>query len=931
MSPHSTPRYRSRRRPLLAGLLLAATIVAGLPVSRWQTPVLGEPSGRAYAAPANRHPILFVDCSGKHPRDTWSNPRFSRPEYRSLWDRLVDTGYTPDRDLFAVALSSGLTGDYAETYRSLLIPAIQKAKAASGSPVIDVVATGLAALASRFYTVSPEYAGDVGTLVMVAAPNQGSLSATLLRTATVAKEAALNLVNSGPLYASRGPDGLPEPRPSPAELAKAAVTFPPFTSEAAYVTNRARIAYEPLIAYYRKAIKWQPRPDAKQAAASRPFEDWLGDELPEVYRKCFTTAEEPPLAPRYLKGGPSDPPIPGEDLTRAYYETVAISAAQQALTKTTLGARAVPLDLGGFLSETASSGDPRKAAVKWLAGLAARLGLKWLAENQQSLAVSAATALSGADPHDIAFDRLVKTDLPVPAGNDHAGRPLYDRVAANYFLDTWNRSDVISRSANEKIPFFPDTSRPGPNVRYVIVAGSVPNPYKAFIPWARTNDLFTEVDSALFSPNRDDIIAVFRSTLVAGPGMLTHNETVQRFIAQALFWDYPVRSRLFPTARSAWSLWTWEKRGTATVSSWSPGYVEISTDKLPGLPGRIEADLEFSSTPPGLVPRAWVYRETTDGQWVEQDELSLQPSSSGQTAKLSTDGFGLNYKRLLLGFRYMPDPAFGGGTAALLREGQGRLQFTARFRPVTVADCDGTASVPPPRPAPPALDSTGRPAAVLPRGDNTITSTATDVPAADTALIKVIRHSKETTHLDPTAVAHQTWVWDFGDGEVLRDENPLHWKTKVGHTYRKPGTFTVSGQSLAADGSVLSVARSSVEVKPAAAGQGAREDEKVFEASSVAPLDPKIELSGPVEWVTGRPAEFNVQVAIDKPDDCTMMTLEVDPGTRFRVIWERPGLFKVAAAIIADTSWVLNGQTVRIKNIYRVEREVNVLALSITD
>lgn len=931
VSPAGRPRWAGHRA---LRLVLATALVmgwAGMGVSPGGAP-WGRPAAVAFAGPARR-PILFVDSSGKHPKDLWSCPSLARPEYASLWDRLVDSGYTPGRDLFALSLSSGLKGDYAESYRTLLVPAIQKAKDASGSPVVDIIATGLGSLAARFYTACPDYGGDVGTLVMVAPPNRGSLAATLLRSAA-ASDAVAHLLAATPRYASHGIGGLPEPRPVKEELERTARQLPPFASEAAYVLSRARDAYEPLIAYYRKAIKWEPRPDIKSNKASLTFEEWLLDEMPEVYLKCFTAAQEPPISPDYVRDGPSGPPGTGMDFTRAYYETMAISAAQQSLTKTTLGARAVPVDVGEFLTTVLPSGDPKGAALRWLGALAARLGLKWLAENQQSLTVSAAKALAGADPRDIAFDRLVKTDLIIPAGRDHAGRPVFDRLVANYFLDIWNRADLVARAANEKTAFFPASTRPGPNVRYVTVAGSVANPYSAFIPWARDNDLFTEVDSALLEPGRDDIIAVFRSTLAAGPGMLTHNETVHRFVAQALSWDYPARARLSPVARSAWSLWTWEKKGSVPAEVWSPGYLELDSSRLSGFGGLLEVDLDFPVSPPGLVPRAWVYRETSDGRWVEQEELVLRPDPLHPAGKVAVGGFGQKYHRVLVGFRYSPDPAFGESGGVPQKPVSTNLTYTARFKPQGTAQglSNPGSSAPAQRagaPADPKMPTLAGSTTAADAGPDA-ESGGGGKPADQPHTIRVIRHSKEITHLDPVEVRHQTWVWDFGDGQGLRDDDPRHWQTQVSHVFTKPGTYKVTGQSVADDGRVLTTAHWTVEAKPDAP-EGGPSEEKVFQALSVGPLDVQARLSGPVEWVTGRPADFNVQVQAEKPDNCTEMIVTIDPGNRFRVIWERPGRFKVAAAVVVDMSRVLNGETVKTHHVFRTEMDVNVLALSITD
>jgi hypothetical protein len=104
--------------------------------------------------------------------------------------------------------------------------------------------------------------------------------------------------------------------------------FGAFEDEVAYVARQSRELWEPLFGYY-YASAWllQERPGGGRDQPPA-FLDWLVSEQPQTYA-ALMAAQEPPNRPDYVtaEGFRAAVPGPGQSLTRAYYEAVAIQTA----------------------------------------------------------------------------------------------------------------------------------------------------------------------------------------------------------------------------------------------------------------------------------------------------------------------------------------------------------------------------------------------------------------------------------------------------------------------------------------------------------------------------------------------------------------------------------------------------------------------------
>lgn len=170
--------------------------------------------------------------------------------------------------------------------------------------------------------------------------------------------------------------------------------------------------------------------------------------------------------------------------------------------------------------------------------------------------------------------------------------------------------------------------------------------------------------------------------------------------------------------------------------------------------------------------------------------------------------------------------------------------------------------------------------------------TEEDVPE-----IRAIYRNKSTTLKDDRLLDHQYWVWDFGDGHVSVDDAPDNTVGQVSHTYAAPGEYMVSGTSMACDGSVVRHQEWEVEAEDSGWTEA-------FAYETAERVVPRVVLSGPVSWLTGKPARYNVEVALDVlPEEVANLRVVVYPGEEFDVVWERPGIFEVKAAVNLRYSW----------------------------
>lgn len=223
-------------------------------------------------------------------------------------------------------------------------------------------------------------------------------------------------------------------------------------------------------------------------------------------------------------------------------------------------------------------------------------------------------------------------------------------------------------------------------------------------------------------------------------------------------------------------------------------------------------------------------------------------------------------------------------------------------------------------------------------------------------MVVVKYRNKRTTTVPERVFSHERWEWDFQDGETLTVSGRDTERTVVSHEFEKPGTYEVTATSISADGRTLRKIKWMVIVTkagtsegtsnvPVEVSSGSRRESKnggevrlapgetyQFEAVTVKPPSVTVKVLGPAEWVTKRPARFDVEVDTIEPEFCISQTVtRVYPGEAFSVVWERPGRYDVEAAVTVKTTYAFDDQRLTLYNTYKGRTSVNVLASGISN
>ncbi|PZN09099.1 MAG: hypothetical protein DIU69_09080 [Bacillota bacterium] len=218
--------------------------------------------------------------------------------------------------------------------------------------------------------------------------------------------------------------------------------------------------------------------------------------------------------------------------------------------------------------------------------------------------------------------------------------------------------------------------------------------------------------------------------------------------------------------------------------------------------------------------------------------------------------------------------------------------------------------------------------------------------------LEVTSTSFRTTHWKPIVRGHALWHWDFGDGTGYVDPDPNHAVHRVLHRFPREGTYTVTAVSYDGTGRpliryrwhvvipkadlVTRGARAVTGVTPGllddAAALAARELVLTRAFSVAAPQAPEVDLrlEGPVAWVVGRPALFRLEARVQHPPFTERVHLEYDPGPVFTVRWRRPGRFRVDGAVRVRVYYRINGTSIALTSVFRVDRTVDVRVLHLS-
>lgn len=547
----------------------------------------------------------------------------ARPQ--GLYARLLDAGYVPGETLFALEWPPGARDPARDA--SYLATLAHEVLAKTGGERLNLIGYSLGGLAVCHYLMAHGGDGHVDTAVLVATPLAGSFLATHYRVQwEVLRQEAL--ARGGfPWLGVPDLATLPTDGPEPA-----------FTSEAAYVAARARWFYAPLYGEYVLESRWLGVPGVQPFAAA--FEVWLARSRPEVFARNLVQAVEPPLG-----WGAEAVPGPGQDLSRGFYEWMALASGRRLylmektglgdLVREVLGDGYVPTDvrdavrhygtrlalaLGGLVLKASRAG--------WLQGLLAKLGDR-----------------AGLEPEGAALRRVLQVALPVP-GVEQSGGPGPAAVPVNAWLARWL-----------------EWRRRATGPRLVLAAASLPNLWRPLITGAGSNDLAVETEAALVCPGPGDSLRVW--TGVLGPNHLTllDRADVQEYIVRELTAaPAPARSHRPLAARTPYRTWSWQESGHVRTSSWRPTYVEVLPDRLAGVAGEGAIELDLPTLPAG-----W--------QWLVGVSGTTLMAPAGAKTRVPLAGFPASSATVSI--RPVPAAGVGGLERELVRNVGYRVVFSA--------------------------------------------------------------------------------------------------------------------------------------------------------------------------------------------------------------------------------------------------------------
>lgn len=921
----------------LAFLLLAAVLPAGVPAPAAEARMLPQAGG----LPSNsfstaRVPVILIHGLGGGPSVTWGAP----PEIAGspagapwgaggrgtgLFAYLEERGYVPGRTLFLLDYSRNPDRDYVQVATEDLASLVARVLQSTGATRVDLVGHGAGALAARYYASHPASGDAVRTVIMVAPPNHGSMTASILRLIGEVDRQERWRRHQG-VYRSQE-----------SVVHDVADVSTPFD----FVAARSRGFYEPLYGRYLED-GFLGDPLGKPLLES--FESWFIQRFPGEYQRAFVLGQEP------LETTGALPPVPSQaqSLSRAYFEYLAMKTAANNY------GRLIPLaeSLGGQLIEDIELHADWKTtlinfAVRRAARLLRQVVVPWLSGEARAAAVDRSELFWGVEWTGPGLSRLVSEKLALVSRSGYSAEGHGSLFLANVFLNRWNRGDSTGRRSS------------GP--RYVTIAGRTVNVWRLLAPGTGDNDLVVEVDATLLPFYDNDEFRLVSGSWGEVHGNLVHAKRIWSLVADALGGWITVQREHRISPGATWPLPGQSvARGAGQAVAGLPYYVLFSAPRE-GAPG-VGLKIALESPRPlgtGQDLTAWVYLRPAgmaagEKQFgpigpdnLERRPISLVKVGDRLRGEITIPGFPSQYAEVYLGLRLVREDGEAWKAEELLQ--RPALVFQYEARPQTALDISGgtDGSVQSEGTEIPEQSEGTEAPGERPQAGEIVIAKPNPVPEDDRSgglvvkgelppgwsppLIKVIRKSKMTTRKAERVVHHQRWEVDFGDGTTWSETGTGGALQEIEHRFSGPGLYHVTARSLGPEGRLLRQQTWEVNLAEAEGADGAEGLIRRFPLAGPAPPGVELAVEGPRSWLTGRPAEFQVVARVTPPPAAEKVTVTYYPGETFRVQWEKPGRFRVIGAVGLKINYVFPDGRVTLYNTYTAETEVEVLATTVTD
>ena len=373
----------------------------------------------------------------------------------------------------------------------------------------------------------------------------------------------------------------------------------------------------------------------------------------------------------------------------------------------------------------------------------------------------------------------------------------------------------------------------------------------------------------------------------------------------------PVLAEHSPHIRQWWQFWGQKETGRGMTRPDGPVFVRFRTDMLGTHVGRLF--VEFAGEQAQEVDHAFSVYAIAVPRWGRPPvsiPVPLRTDGKKISGAVTVNSFGADIQDVYLSVRQIASNPAGM-----------EFRYTATF---VFSESVGGEEVP----------WTAPREGVRPKNDEKVGFEVFGIPTMDEQNTRVapkiynMRNPwQKTTTMEAEETRHSWWEWQWGDGEVTYDRDPLNTVGTMERVFTKAGEYVVKAISYAETGEVILekvwhfvLDATSIHLP------------QTFNFETIGLVNPEIEIIGPRAWVTGRPAQYQVKVDYVEPPFGDTVITSIKPSENFQMVWDKPGRQTLTVAVAAVTTYKFpKGGQISVRNVYTHSIEIEVATLAISE